>query len=76
MVSPTNPPQEVEVTSCESGEPVAVRLGRAWNKVAHIRNTWRIDDEWWSEEVSRLYFEVEVDGGLPITVFRDMVSGK
>ena len=76
MVSPVNSPQEVEVTACESGEPVAVRLGRAWKKVASIRNTWRIDDEWWNVEISRLYFEVELDGGLPVVVFYDMVSGK
>ena len=76
MVSPLNAPQEVEVTPCESGEPVAIRLGRTWNKVARIRNTWRVDDEWWGEEISRLYFEIELEGGLSITVFRDMVTGK
>ena len=76
MVSPVNYPQQVDVTAGESGEPTAVRLSRAWKKVASIRNTWRIDDDWWSEEISRLYFEVELDGGFPITVFHDIVSGK
>jgi hypothetical protein len=41
-----------------------------------VRNRWRIDDEWWREEIARRYFELELDNGSVITVFNDLVSGK
>ena len=76
MFSPINPPQEAEVTADDLGKPIAVRLGQAWKKITLIRNTWRLDDEWWGEEISRLYFKVELDGGMLITLFRDIAQGK
>lgn len=43
-------------------------------KVARILNWWRIDDEWWREPVSRQYFQVELQDGVVMTIFRDLVS--
>jgi hypothetical protein len=36
---------------------------------------WRIDDEWWRQEISRCYFELELSGGTVITAFQDLISG-
>jgi len=43
--------------------------------VTAIRDTWRIDDEWWRTEISRRYFALELDGGNRRTVFQDLVTG-
>jgi len=67
---------EIGVVAKQGGEPTAVALKKRQRKVISIRNIWRIDDEWWREEISRLYYELELDNGSVITVFQDLVSGK
>jgi len=39
-----------------------------------VRETWRIDDEWWREPVSRKYYEVLVEGGGRVVLFVDIVT--
>jgi len=76
MVTPLYLPREIEVSAGGSGVPeVIVRKGRQ-NRVAAISNMWRIDDDWWRDEISRMYFEVELKNGQVMTVFQDLVSGK
>ncbi|MBE0480627.1 MAG: hypothetical protein IBX68_06570 [Dehalococcoidia bacterium] len=76
MAARLNEPREIEVLADVSGEPVAlVRNGRR-SAVTAVRNAWRVDDEWWRDEISRLYFEVELKDGLVSTVFQDLLSGK
>ncbi len=58
-----------------AGRPVSVRIGGRQRRVARVSNQWRIDDEWWRQEVSRRYFELELGDGQVITVFCDLVSG-
>lgn len=76
MVIPLHVPREIEALANESGEPVAVMRNGRRIRVAAILNTWRIDDEWWREEISRQYFQVELKGGLVLNIFHDLVSGK
>jgi hypothetical protein len=65
------------VEADESGEPRAVVLSRERLTVAAVQDRWRIDDEWWREEpASRLYFNLALDGGRTVTVFRHMVTGR
>jgi hypothetical protein len=75
MVTPLNVPREIHVTSDKDGSPVFVWLGSRQRRVVRIRNVWRIDDEWWRQEISRRYFEVELSDGSVITVFQDLISG-
>ncbi len=56
----------------ESGEPVAVVLGGRRLAVAQVQDVWRIDDEWWREEVSRLYYRLLLEDGRAVTVYRDL----
>jgi len=74
MVTPLNIPREVRVTADGDGHPVFVWL-RNRQRVARIRNVWRIDDEWWRQEIARRYFELELSDGSVITVFQDLISG-
>jgi hypothetical protein len=72
-LSPLNQPRPVRVEADESGEPVAVVLGGQRLAVAQVEDVWRIDDEWWREEVSRLYYRLLLEDGRPLTVYRDLV---
>jgi hypothetical protein len=51
-----------------------------WNPqrrpVAAVRESWRIDDEWWRHRVSRTYHTVVLEDGRLLTLFRDMEDGR
>ena len=57
----------------ENEIPTAVdRVG-----VAAVREEWRVVARWWTEEpVRRRYFEVVLDTGRNVVVFRDELTGK
>ena len=76
MVTPLNAPREIRVAAAGDGCPVSVRIAGRQRRVARISNQWRIDDEWWRQEISRRYFELELGDGLVITIFEDLVSGR
>jgi hypothetical protein len=41
-------------------------------RVATVREEWRIVDRWWTDEpVDRHYFEVVLEGGRNVCVYRD-----
>jgi hypothetical protein len=45
--------------------------------VASVREEWRVVDRWWTEDpVRRRYFEVILDDGRNVVVFRDELTGK
>ena len=71
-----NAPEPVDVEEASSFSlPLAVRAPRR-QAVVTIEDRWRIDDEWWrAEPVSRLYYEITLDSGLQMVVFKDMVNG-
>jgi hypothetical protein len=76
MMLSYNPYQPVPVeVVARKGAPVAlVRKGRRM-RVSGIADTWRIDEEWWREEISRLYFLVELESGKRLVVFHDLLGG-
>ncbi|GAG18260.1 unnamed protein product, partial [marine sediment metagenome] len=53
-----------------------VVLGRERLAVAAVQDRWRIDDEWWRKEVSRLYFSLLLEDGRTLTIYRDLVTGR
>ena len=64
-------PTKIEMRSAECGvrsiderEPVTIEA---------VRETWRIDDEWWREPIMRSYYEVLLDGGGRVVIFLDHV---
>jgi len=41
-------------------------------QVTLVREEWRVVDRWWTEEpVDRRYFEVVLEGGRNVCVYRD-----
>ena len=71
-----NEPRTVTVESNESGLPATVGWadGPMGSKVECVNEIWRIDDEWWRKQISRLYFEVMLDGGKRIVLFKDLIA--
>jgi hypothetical protein len=66
----------VRILTNDSGQPATLTRNGKQSQIAAILNSWRIDDEWWREEISRQYFQVELQNGPVITVFRDLITGK
>jgi hypothetical protein len=45
--------------------------------VEFVRETWLLEDAWWTEHpLRRRYWEVLSDGGRAIVVFHDLCSGR
>lgn len=45
-------------------------------RVEAVQDRWRIDDEWWREAaLSRLYYELRLEGERVVTVYRDLGEG-
>ena len=65
-------PEAIDVIDGE-GRPLAVVYKKRRLRVASIVDAWRIDEEWWREEVSRLYFLVELENHKRIILFRDLL---
>jgi len=68
-----NEPAPAAVEADGRGVPKAMLWRGAYKRVAAIHETWRIDDEWWREEIARRYFTVELEGGRRVTVFHDLI---
>ena len=63
-----NPPRPVLVETEFDGAPRTVNRQR----VALVREEWRVVDRWWTDEpVDRRYFEVVLEGGQNVCVYRD-----
>ena len=73
-----NAPAPVGVRSDKDGKPLAVRLERAWRRVAQVSDRWRLGpDEWWTgQTVDRLYFTLRLDDGQRCTIFQDLLTSK
>jgi hypothetical protein len=67
-------PEPVEVID-RGGTPVAVTIKKRRLQVKEIANIWRIDEEWWRKTISRLYFLLELENGMRLTIFHDLQDG-
>ncbi len=73
-LTPLKEPRPLAVTTDARGAPVAVVLGRQRLTVSQVLDVWRIDDEWWREEVSRLYYRLLLEDGRPLIAYHDLVQ--
>lgn len=70
-----NQPKPTDVESSDVGVPQAVLRCRQRIRVEGVLDVWRIDDEWWRDEISRRYFQVALENGSVRTIYQDLVSG-
>jgi hypothetical protein len=73
---PLASPAPVRVETDDAGRPLAVMIEGVMRAVAAVQDRWRIDDEWWREApVSRMYYELRLEGDRVATVYRDLARG-
>ena len=66
-------PQRVVVTTGDDGSPIEVDS----RVVDAIRESWLVEDRWWSERpLRRRYWEVITTCGRDEVVFHDLQSGR
>lgn len=69
-------PQPLRVTTDSGGHPTAVMIEGAMRPISSLQDRWRIDDEWWREpSVSRMYYELQLEGDRVVTVYQDLPGG-
>ncbi len=67
-----NEPRRARVRAGERGRPLAVD-GR---RVDAIRESWLLEDRWWTDApLRRRYWEIVTADGRSVVVFRDLDSG-
>jgi hypothetical protein len=67
-----NEPVSIRVRAGERGRPLAID-GRA---VDAVRESWLVEDRWWTAEpLRRRYWEVVTADGRALVVYRDLDSG-
>jgi hypothetical protein len=68
-----NEPRPALVEPAFDGTPQLVNR----QPVALVREEWRVVDRWWTEEpVTRRYFDVVLESGQNVVVFRDEEKGR
>jgi hypothetical protein len=70
-----NQPKPIAVEANSYGEPASIVVQGRFQRVRTIRDTWRIDDEWWRDEIARRYFAVELENGRGMSLYHDLVGG-
>lgn len=70
-----NEPRPAAIEATVRGTPKAMLWNGVYQAVAAIHDTWRIDDEWWRDEIARRYFAIELGSGRRLTVYHDLVQG-
>lgn len=88
-IKPLNAPLPVRVRTDAGGNPTAVCIPAMtshahtrtshgvgpWLPVASVEDIWKINDEWWRGEesrIERIYFELLLESGRRVTVFHDV----
>lgn len=65
-------PRAARVRAAPGGQPLEVD-GQA---VAHVRESWLIEDRWWTERpLRRRYWELVSERGRDLVVFHDLADG-
>jgi hypothetical protein len=72
---PLGLPQPLAVETDASGAPAWIVWRGQRVAVAAVRDRWRIDDEWWRQPVSRLYYALQLADGQLLVVFADLATG-
>ncbi len=71
---PLNQPKPIRVQEDAVGNPIAIFYKGRRIAVEGIKDRWRIDDEWWRKEISRLYYQVVLKDGRIFTLFHDLID--
>lgn len=73
---PLNSPREVALQVNDSGHPLYVTDTKGAKKIEKVLDTWRVDDEWWRNSISRNYYELLMEDGSRLIIFNDLSTDK
>jgi hypothetical protein len=66
----------LRVEADPEGWPAAVHLGGR-TPVRRVQDRWLVEEGWWRPEpVRRMYFQVELEDGQVLVLYRDLRSGE
>lgn len=69
-------PRAVRVTCAPDGTPAAVELDGRTRAVAAVRDDWLVQDLWWTgRPVDRHYWELVLDPGRLVVLYREAADG-
>jgi hypothetical protein len=61
------------VRTTDDGTPLTVDGQR----VAHVRESWLVEDRWWTEQpLRRRYWELVSEAGCDLVVYHDLAGGR
>jgi hypothetical protein len=67
------PPRPIRVRATSTGRPEAIDA----NAVEAVRESWLIEDRWWTDApLRRRYWEIVTADGRDLVVFRDLEEGR
>ena len=69
--TPLAMPAALAVREGPNRQPLAVRLGKQWHKIAHIEDRWSFDLWWLPQPLTRAYYRVSRQDGRELILFRD-----
>ncbi len=71
-----NVPRPAEVAVDDGGAPTALVLKGRRYQVAEVLDRYRTDDRWWTAApIARTYYELLLEDGRAMTLFRDDLRG-
>lgn len=71
-----NEPRRVDARPGEDGAPEALRRNDRWLEVLEVQDRYRTEDRWWTgEPIARTYYDLLLEDGRTLTVFRDDARG-
>jgi hypothetical protein len=66
-------PKAVRVRADETGRPLKIEK----REVDAVRESWLVEDRWWTDApLRRRYWEVVTGDGRDLVVFRDLIEGR
>jgi hypothetical protein len=72
-----NKPQPLHGSMGQDGTPQTITRRGQTLRVESVQDSWRIDDEWWREHpISRLYYQLVLEGGTLFECYHDLVTGE
>ena len=72
-----NMPEPCEVQTGKHNQPQIIKKRRKKSlSVLSVRDTWRVDDEWWTDrQISRQYYTILLEDLSIVTIFVDRIEG-
>jgi len=68
-------PRRIVVRTNALGEPVTICRGSIREHIVSVGKRWRVKENWWRQEISREYFQIETASGLVGEIYCDTLSG-